>query len=126
MNSVVPRSRSYLPQSGHDAERQSGEPGVALLAGVRGENSPRAPYLRVQQKNRRDREIGCAQWPDSSKRENCGAEFGNCRTEPESFGRFFRRGLRQSLCVLECAAQAVQRSPHSMTEGFRSEALALA
>jgi hypothetical protein len=61
MNSVVPRSRSYLPQSGHDAERQSGEPGVALLAGVRGENSPRAPYLPVQETNRRDGESLCTQ-----------------------------------------------------------------
>src|SRR5437016_8612376 len=40
INSVVPRSRSPLPQALRDAERRTGEPGVALLAGVRGENSP--------------------------------------------------------------------------------------
>lgn len=40
INSVVPRSRSPLPQAVRDAERRTGEPGVALLAGVRGENSP--------------------------------------------------------------------------------------
>src|SRR6266436_6938705 len=40
INSVVPRSRLPLPQAGRDAERLTGEPGVALLAGVRGENSP--------------------------------------------------------------------------------------
>jgi len=40
INSVVPRSRSPLSQAVRDAERRTGEPGVALLAGVRGENSP--------------------------------------------------------------------------------------
>jgi hypothetical protein len=40
INSVVPRSRLPLPQAVRDAERRTGEPGVALLAGVRGENSP--------------------------------------------------------------------------------------
>src|SRR6266478_3057582 len=40
INSVVPRSRSPLPQAVGDAERRTGEPGDALLAGVRGENSP--------------------------------------------------------------------------------------
>ena len=44
-NSVVPLSRWSLPQSERNAERPTGEPGVALLAGVRGENSPRLPYL---------------------------------------------------------------------------------
>ena len=29
-----------LPRAVRDAERRTGEPGVALLAGVRGENSP--------------------------------------------------------------------------------------
>jgi hypothetical protein len=40
INSVVPRSHLPLPQAVRDAERRTGEPGVALLAGVRGENSP--------------------------------------------------------------------------------------
>jgi hypothetical protein len=40
INSVVPRSRLPLPQAVRDAERRTGEPGDALLAGVRGENSP--------------------------------------------------------------------------------------
>ena len=39
-NNIVPRSRSPLPQAVRDAERRTGESGVALLAGVRGENSP--------------------------------------------------------------------------------------
>jgi hypothetical protein len=39
-NSVVPRSRSPLPQAVRDAERRTGGAGVALLAEVRGENSP--------------------------------------------------------------------------------------
>ena len=77
-----------------------------------------APYLPVQETNRRDGESVCARWPETVKAENCGAEFGNCRTEPDSFGRFFRR-RRRRLLRLECAAQPVQRSPHSMTEGLR-------
>src|SRR6202035_5468885 len=40
INSVVPRSRLPFPQAARDAERRTGVPGVALLAGVRGENSP--------------------------------------------------------------------------------------
>jgi len=40
INSVVPRSLLPLPQAVRDAERRTGEPGVTLLAGVRGENSP--------------------------------------------------------------------------------------
>jgi len=40
INSVVPRSLSPLPQAVRDAELRTAEPGVALLAGVRGENSP--------------------------------------------------------------------------------------
>jgi hypothetical protein len=39
-NSADPRSRLFLPQSERDTERLTGEPGVALLTGVRGENSP--------------------------------------------------------------------------------------
>ena len=84
------------------------------------ENSPREPYLLVQETNRRDRESLCGEWPDIGKTEDSGAGFGNCRTGPDSFGRFFRRTLRLPLCLLECAAQAVQRSAHSMTEGLRS------
>jgi len=38
-NSVVPRSR-FPPRAVRDAERRTEEPGIALLAGVRGENSP--------------------------------------------------------------------------------------
>jgi hypothetical protein len=39
-NSVVPRSRFPLQRAVRDAERRTEEPGIALLAGVRGENSP--------------------------------------------------------------------------------------
>src|SRR5229473_3900371 len=51
INSVVPRSRSPLPQAGRDAERRTGEPGVALLAGVRGENSPHYTKRTPERKN---------------------------------------------------------------------------
>src|SRR6266851_2875326 len=51
INSVVPRSRSPLPQAGRDAERRTGEPGVALLAGVRGENSPHYTKRPSERKN---------------------------------------------------------------------------
>jgi len=51
INSVVPRSRSPLPQAVRDAERRTGEPGVALLAGVRGENSPHYTKRPPERKN---------------------------------------------------------------------------
>src|SRR5258708_10463586 len=51
INSVVPRSRSPLPQALRDAERRTGEPGVALLAGVRGENSPHYTKRPRERKN---------------------------------------------------------------------------
>src|SRR5713101_5943009 len=51
INSVVPRSRSPLPQAARDAERRTGEPGVALLAGVRGENSPHYTKRPPERKN---------------------------------------------------------------------------
>ncbi len=50
INSVVPRSRLPLPQAVRDAERRTGEPSVALLAGVRGENSPH--YTKRPQKGK--------------------------------------------------------------------------
>src|SRR5258708_4476167 len=51
INSVVPRSRSPLPQAVRDAERRTGEPGVALLAGVRGENSSHYTKRPPERKN---------------------------------------------------------------------------
>src|SRR5258707_12074012 len=51
INSVVPRSRSPLPHVVRDAERRTGEPGVALLAGVRGENSPHYTKRPPERKN---------------------------------------------------------------------------
>jgi len=51
INSVVPRSRSPLPQAVRDAERRTGEPGVTLLAGVRGENSPHYTKRHREGKN---------------------------------------------------------------------------
>src|SRR5258708_4269903 len=51
INSVVPRSRSPLPQAVRDAERRTGEPGVALLAGVHGENSPHYTKRLPERKN---------------------------------------------------------------------------
>src|SRR6266436_2641191 len=51
INSVVPRSRSPLPRTVRDAERRAGEPGVALLAGVRGENSPHYTKRPSERKN---------------------------------------------------------------------------
>ena len=51
INSVVPRSRSPLPQALRDAERRTGGPGVALLAGVRGENSPHYSKRPSERKN---------------------------------------------------------------------------
>src|SRR5256885_11073867 len=60
INSVVPRSRSPLPQAVRDAERRTGEPGVALLAGVRGENSPHYIQRPSERKNAKTIFIGCA------------------------------------------------------------------
>src|SRR5260221_13189911 len=51
INSVVPQSRWPLPQAVRDAERRTGEPGVALLAGVRGENSPHYTKRPPERKN---------------------------------------------------------------------------
>jgi hypothetical protein len=66
INSVVPRSRSPLPQAVSDAERRTGEPGVALLAGVRGENSPHyIQRLRKGEKAKAGSNISCPQTNDS-------------------------------------------------------------
>src|ERR1700692_3154295 len=60
INSVVPRSRLPLPQAVRDAERRTGEPGVALLAGVRGENSP--PLLGNIEEGKSKKQIFAAEW----------------------------------------------------------------